>query len=75
LEFIREKERDVHKNVGNRFKQFGIGNVDDGEKMAALESPNKDEAWPAPFVLVQRFKTDILPQERQQLKNHFVKIK
>jgi hypothetical protein len=33
LEFLREKERDVHKNVGNRFKQFGIGNVENEEKM------------------------------------------
>ena len=62
----------MQKNVGNKFRQFGIANVEEGDKTNFLESPARDESWPPPYVLINRFKTEINP-ERSHLKAYYTK--
>jgi len=57
----------MQRNVGNKFRQFGIANVEETDKSSFLESPARDESWPPPYVLINRFKTEINP-ERSHLK-------
>jgi hypothetical protein len=71
---MRVKHKEVHDNVAQRFKQFGIGNVDNDEKDFMFEAVREDDAWPAPFNLVVKFKTEMASHDRHQLKSHYLKI-
>ena len=65
IEFMRVKHKEVHDNVAQRFKQFGIGNVDNEEKDFMFEPVvREDDAWPAPFNLVIKFKTEMASHDR-----------
>jgi hypothetical protein len=46
--------------------------VEEGDKTNFLESPARDESWPPPYVLINRFKTEINP-ERSHLKAYHAK--
>jgi hypothetical protein len=64
----------MQKNVANKFRQFGIANVEEPKLNSLLPDPpiEKDAAWPPPYVLINRFKTEINP-ERTHLKAYWHK--
>ena len=81
IEFHRQQIKDINESIGNRFKQFGIGNCESTklpeeflDKKNGVEAPTQDGSWPAPFSLVQIFGTEISNNDRVTLKSCYNKI-